>query len=213
MAREGTSFVAVTTLLGLLCWLSADQVPFLSYLVVPFGLLTAFMVFFFRDPERTPSLVPGAILSAADGKVVGIERLAGEEEYLEGPGIKVSVFLSVFDVHVNRVPMAGTVDFVDWREGRYGVAFSAQASTDNHQSIVGISSGPTRLIVKQIVGIVARRIACYLNPGEEVDLGQRFGLIRFGSRVDLILPEKVDIRVGVGDRVRGGETVIGVWSQ
>ena len=210
MAREGVPFVGGAVLLSLVCWLASDWFAPLTYVAVAFGVLTAFVVFFFRDPERTPPPVPGAILSAADGKVVGIERHDAEEEYLEGPGIRVSVFLSVFNVHVNRVPMAGKVDFVDRRTGRFRVAFAPEASTENQQSVIGICNGSSRLIVKQIVGIVARRIACYLSAGDEVSLGQRFGLIRFGSRVDLILPEEVDLRVGIGDRVRGGETVIGV---
>lgn len=212
MAREGIPFVGGAVFLSLACWLASDWIAPLTYATAAFGVLTAFVVFFFRDPERTPPPVPGAILSAGDGKVVSIERLDADDEYLEGPGIRVSVFLSVFNVHVNRIPMAGKVDFVDWRTGRFRVAFAVEASKENQQSIIGISNGSSRLIVKQIVGIVARRIACYLSAGDEVSLGQRFGLIRFGSRVDLILPDGVDIRVGVGDRVRGGETVIGVCS-
>ncbi|MCH7498085.1 MAG: phosphatidylserine decarboxylase, partial [Candidatus Marinimicrobia bacterium] len=117
MAREGIPFVGGAVLLSLACWLASDWVAWLTYAAAAFGVLTAFVVFFFRDPERTPPPVPGAILSAADGKVVCIERLDAEEEYLKGPGIRVSVFLSVFNVHVNRIPMAGKVDFVDWRTG------------------------------------------------------------------------------------------------
>jgi phosphatidylserine decarboxylase len=210
VAREGIPFVGGAVLLSLLCWLASDWIAALIYVSAAFGVLTAFVVFFFRDPERTPPSVPGAILSAADGKVISIERLDEEEEYLEGPGIRVTVFLSVFNVHINRIPMAGKVDFVDRRTGRFLVAYAPEASKENQQSIIGISNGSSRLIVKQIVGIVARRIVCYLKAGDEVTLGRRFGLIRFGSRVDLILPEGVDLRVGVGDRVRGGETVIGV---
>jgi phosphatidylserine decarboxylase len=137
---------------------------------------------------------------------------AADEEY-EGEGIRVSVFLSVFNVHVNRAPIAGTVDFVHWHRGRFRAAYKPDASLDNEHSAIGISSGQTRLVVKQIVGVLARRIACYLSPGDEVALGARFGLIRFGSRVDHILPGDAELKVQVGDRVRAGETVIGIHQQ
>ena len=141
--------------------------------------------------------------------MVSVERLP-HDDFLGGPATRISVFLSVFNVHVNRVPHEGEVDFVDRRSGRYRVAYAEQASEDNEQSVIGIRCGDHRLVVKQIVGILARRIACYLAPGQQVRRGERFGLIRFGSRVDLILPESARIEVSVGDRVRGGETVMGV---
>lgn len=171
------------------------------------------MLYFFRDPRRQAptDAEAGLIVSAADGKVVGIEPIEHEEyeEYL-GPGIvQLSIFLSPFDVHINRTPVAGSVDFVKWHRGRYLAAFVAAASTENEQSIIGIDSGAGRVIVKQIVGVVARRIVCHLQQGDRVGLGQRFGLIRFGSRVDLIMPSTTELRVQVGDRVRCGETIIG----
>lgn len=209
MAREGIPFVGAALVFSLLAWLGSFQVAWLTFVALAFGAATGFMVFFFRDPERTAPADPSAILSAADGKVVSIEPLEGEDEYLESGGTRVSVFLSVFDVHVNRVPMAGKVDFVNWQSGSFHVAYAPEASSENKQSIIGISNESTRLIVKQIVGVIARRIACYLNTGDDVSRGERFGLIRFGSRVDLIVQEGVCIRVEVGDRVRAGETVIG----
>ena len=149
-------------------------------------------------------------MSAADGRVVAIEPLDGADEYVGDAATRISVFLSVFNVHINRIPLAGEIDVVERRSGRYKVAFAEDASEQNEQSVIGIRQGDTRLVVKQIVGILARRIACYLQPGQQVDLGERFGLIRFGSRVDLIVPNHVEIRVSVGDRVRAGETVMGV---
>ena len=209
MAREGFPFVLVAAALTGICWLGATYYSGLTYAAVASGVVSAFFVFFFRDPSRIPPPDPGAIVAAGDGRIVAIEP-TGEEEYLNGTGIRVSVFLSVFNVHVNRAPMAGTVDFVTWHGTGFSAAYKAEASEDNTQSVIGISNSATRLIVKQIVGVVARRIACYLSPGDEVRQGERFGLIRFGSRVDHILPSETEIRVEIGDRVRAGETIIGI---
>ena len=208
MAREGWPFVAGAIGLALACWAAAQVVPFMQYGVILFGVLACFMAFFFRDPRRNPPQQAGAVVSAADGKVVEIQPV--EEEYLDGLGTRISVFLSPLDVHVNRIPIEGTVDFVTRVRGGFQAAYRPDASSKNQQSVIGISNGATRLVVKQIVGVLARRIACYLSEGDEVALGQRFGLIRFGSRVDHVLPQRVRITVEVGDRVRAGETIIGV---
>lgn len=209
MAREGFPFVAAGLLLAAACWYARQWSPVLAPGSAVFGLAAVFMAFFFRDPRRRAPGLPGAVVSAADGRVVSVEQVA-HDDYLDGPATRISVFLSVFNVHVNRVPHEGEVDFVDRRSGRYRVAYAEQASEENEQSVIGIRCGNHRLVVKQIVGILARRIACRLVPGQQVSRGERFGLIRFGSRVDLILPESTSIQVSVGDRVRGGETVMGV---
>ena len=208
MAREGVPFVAGSVALLLACAVAAQFYPFILYAAALFGIVSCFMVYFFRDPHRTPPDQAGAVVSAADGRIVEIQPV--EEEYLQGSGTRVSVFLSPLDVHINRVPLDGRVDFVARHRGGFRAAYKSDASTQNEQSIIGISNGATRLVVKQIVGVLARRIACYLSEGDEVLLGQRFGLIRFGSRVDHLLPQSVRITVGVGDRVRGGETIIGM---
>ena len=208
MAREGWPFVAGGIALVLACWAGAQTVPFLQYGIIFFGVATCFMVFFFRDPLRTPPQQAGAVVSAADGRVVEIQPV--EEEYIDGFGTRISVFLSPLDVHVNRSPIEGRVDFVTRGRGEFQAAYRPDASSKNQQSAIGISNGAIRLVVKQIVGVLARRISCYLSEGDEVALGQRFGLIRFGSRVDHLLPQRVRITVEVGDRVRAGETIIGV---
>ncbi|MBI93728.1 MAG: phosphatidylserine decarboxylase family protein [Gemmatimonadaceae bacterium] len=210
MAREGYPFLAVAAVLAALCWWVAQTQPILAAAAVLFTILAGFMVFFFRDPGRRPPDAAGAVVSAADGRVVAIEPLDGADEYVGDAATRISVFLSVFNVHINRIPLAGEIDVVERRSGRYKVAFAEDASEQNEQSVIGIRQGDTRLVVKQIVGILARRITCNLQPGQQVDLGERFGLIRFGSRVDLIVPNHVEIRVSVGDRVRAGETVMGV---
>ena len=212
MAREGIPFVGIAAGAALACWIASQTFPLFGYGALGFAVTTGFMAFFFRDPDRTPPEVAGAIVSAADGKVVEVDGKVEERcEYLGGPGVRVSVFLSPLDVHVNRAPIAGMVDFVDWHRGRFRAAYSPAASTENEHSAVGISNGSTRLVVKQIVGILARRIACYLDSGDEIRLGQRYGLIRFGSRVEHILPAGTRVQVDVGDRVKAGETVIGVY--
>lgn len=207
MAREGLPFLMVTAGAALVCWLGVPHFPWLRYGAVLFGVLSAFMAFFFRDPARTPPAGEGLILAAGDGKVMEIEP-AEAIEYVGEGATRVSIFLSPLDVHINRAPMAGRVDFVEWHDGAYKAAYRADASVDNHHTAIGISDGERRLAVKQIVGVLARRIVCHLKEGDEVALGERFGLIRFGSRVDHILPASAEVRVQVGDRVRGGETVL-----
>ena len=199
---RGFPFVAAGLLLAAACWYGRQWSPVLAPGSAVFGLAAAFMAFFFRDPRRRAPALPGAVVSAADGRVVSVEQLA-HDDYLDGPATRISVFLSVFNVHVNRVPHEGEVDFVDRRTGRYRVAYAEQASEDNEQSVIGIRCGDQRLVVKQIVGILARRIACRLVPGQQVSRGERFGLIRFGSRVDLILPESDPDR-GLGGRPGAG---------
>ncbi len=209
VAREGLPFLGGAAALTLLLWLGAYFIPVLVYPSGFCGFASLFVLFFFRDPDRSTPADSGAVVAAADGKVVRIED-AGRDDYLGGAAVQISIFLSVFDVHVNRIPISGVVDFVKWRRGRFLLAFKAEASTENEQSIIGIRSGTTRIVVKQIAGIVARRIVCRLQSEDAVTAGERFGLIRFGSRVDLVLPSAIDLRVAAGDRVRAGETIIGV---
>jgi phosphatidylserine decarboxylase len=162
---------------------------------------------FFRDPERVPSTVPGAVLAPADGTVMAV---AGVEDPFVGPATRVSVFLSPLDVHVNRAPAAGVVRGVEWVRGRYLAAYRPEASDENERCTVAFEVDTTRIAVTQIAGVLARRIVCRARPGDKLAAGERYGLIRFGSRTDLIVPRGTPIRVAVGDRVRGGETVMGV---
>ncbi len=172
IAREGFPFIGAGILLTALAWLASQYLSSLFlYPSVALALLTGFVVYFFRDPERTAPDLPGAIISAADGRVVAIDQLEKDED-LAAPAVRVSIFLSIFDVHVNRIPIAGSVDHVERRSGAFGVAYSSIASTTNEQSVIAISNDSTRLVVKQIVGILARRICCYLNVGDRVLLGR-----------------------------------------
>ena len=164
--------------------------------------LAAFVAYFFRDPERVPPSGDDLILSPADGKIVVIEPL-GDREVL------VSIFLSIFDVHVNRAPIAGTVTAVDYREGRFMIATDKRASVENEQNVVTMENGMVRVVFKQIAGLIARRIVFWKRVGNELARGERVGLIKFGSRVDVIMPKNVEIHVQVGDHVVGGLSVLG----
>ena len=159
---------------------------------------------FFRDPDRTPPAGEGLILAPADGKVVAIVKDA------EGGTTRVSIFLSLLDVHVNRAPIHGLVEKVQYQPGKFHAAFRENASQDNEQNAVRLvdSTGKSLHIV-QIAGLLARRIICYVKEGETLDRGQRFGLIMFGSRVDLFMPPGSKVEVAKGQRVRAGETIIG----
>lgn len=172
-------------------------------------LLTLFIVFFFRDPERAVPEGKGLIVSPADGKVIVVKDLY-EPTYLKQDVTQISIFLSVFNVHVNRSPIEGTVEAVKYNPGKFHVASVDKASLDNEQTAMVITNGKQKILVKQIAGLIARRIVCYAKPGDTVKTGERYGLIRFGSRVDIFLPKNAEVRVKVGDKVKGARDIIGV---
>jgi phosphatidylserine decarboxylase len=162
---------------------------------------------FFRDPERRPPDVPGALVAPADGRVMGIVEV---DDAWVGAAVRMSIFLSPLDVHVNRAPAAGLVRAVDYAPGRFLAAYRAEASEQNERCTVALEGDSARVAVRQISGVLARRIVCRVRPGDKLALGERYGLIRFGSRTDLIAPRGIEVRVRVGERVRGGESVMGV---
>jgi len=173
------------------------------------ALLLLFIIFFFRDPDRVTPEGEGLVISAADGKVVLIKEVSFPE-LSDEKLIQVSVFLSVFNVHVNRIPVSGVVDEIKYYPGKFLAAWNEKASLENEQTLISIDTGTKKIYFKQIAGLIARRIVWKLESGQSVSAGERFGLIRFGSRVDILLPLNSEIRVKVGDKVKGGETVIGV---
>ena len=200
IAREGWPFIL--PLLGL---------ALLGLALVPVGgwvclTLTAFVAYFFRDPERVSPMAPGLLLAPADGKIVAVNPL--QHDLVQPSGTLVSIFLSVFDVHINRAPLSGTVLDVCYRPGKFLPAFRADASHLNEQNMVLLQAGETRVIVKQIAGILARRIVCHVKAGDKLSPGERFGLIRFGSRVDLLIPPEFAVYACPGQRVRGGESIL-----
>lgn len=174
------------------------------------GLAVAFTLYFFRDPERTPPQgADGLLLAPADGKVVEIVE-EEEPHYLKGPARRVSIFLSPLNVHVNRAPATGVIEYERYVPGDYLVAWHPKASEKNERSELGLRHGSgTKVLFKQIAGAVARRIVYHIEEGDTVQAGARFGLVKFGSRMDVIVPPGVPISAGVGDRVRAGVTVLG----
>lgn len=179
-----------------------------KWVALGLGLLALAFAGFFRDPERIPPEGGDLILSPADGKIVGIESV-GEGGVWAGRNTRVSIFLSPLDVHINRAPVPGMVEEVHYQKGTFLAAFKKEASRRNERNVLRLlDARGRRLGVVQIAGVLARRIVCYVKPGDFLGLGQRFGLIMFGSRVDLFLPEGCRVDVAEGQKVRGGESVI-----
>ena len=162
---------------------------------------------FFRDPERTPPEVAGAVLAPADGKVMDV---ADVDDQWVGPAVRLSIFLSPLDVHVNRAPTAGLVRGVEYVAGRFLAAYRSEASELNERCTVALEGDSARIGVRQIAGVLARRIVCRVRPGDKLEAGERYGMIRFGSRTDLIVPRGTIVRTRVGDRVKGGESIMAV---
>lgn len=201
MAREGYPYVIVPLLLALIA-AAFGYWP----VSIPFIILAAFMAFFFRDPKRTAPTDASLVVSPADGRVTRIERLSPHDA--ASPTV-VSIFLSPFDVHINRAPVAGTITNVSYTRGKFLMATKEEASLVNEQNALTIQGERITVVCKQIAGILARRIVCWKRAGDNLSLGERFGLIKFSSRTDLILPPEVEVTVEDGARVRGGVTVIG----
>jgi phosphatidylserine decarboxylase len=179
-------------------------------LTIVVGALTLFVLYFFRDPDRRADVQEKNVLTPADGRVVGVWNLESGENALGTRAVKVSVFMSLFDVHVNRIPAGGRISKISYRPGAFFAANLDKASEKNEQNAVFLDTRDGRRIVfVQIAGLIARRIACWVREGDEVQAGQRFGLIRFGSRVDVYLPEGSRVVVQPGHKVKAGKTILG----
>jgi len=204
IAKEGIIFILPLGVISLILWI------FWPPLLAGFcTLLTLFITYFFRDPER--GIPPGdkAILSPADGKVIQVQPCV-EERLLRGPAIKVSVFMSLFNVHVNRNPLSGRIVESSYSPGKFLRAYLDRASAANEQNALLVETAEgTRLMVVQIAGVIARRIVCWVKKGDPVVRGQRFGLIQFGSRLDIYLPQGTQLQVHVGQKAVGGQTILG----
>jgi phosphatidylserine decarboxylase len=202
VAPEGWPFIVVPAaaacILAIIGWWPVAAVV---------GVVALACLGFFRDPERTPPAGPGLVLAPADGRVMRIDEV---EDPWVGRAMRASIFLSPLDVHVNRSPVAGLVDSVRYEAGRFMAAYRDEASELNERCTIALEGDATRIGVKQIAGVLARRIVCRVRTGDKLAAGERFGLIRFGSRTDLVVPRSTEMRVKIGDRVRGGETVMGV---
>ncbi len=209
MAKDGWPFVLPFATLALLSFAAVFKSgrPWLWFLSFLLLFLALFFAYFFRDPERKTPTGDGLILSPADGKIVAIET-ATEPLFLKSQVQKISIFLSPLDVHINRIPASGKVDYLSYLPGKFLAAYKDKASTDNEQTAIGITSTNGKILFKQIAGVLARRIVCRLKLGQEVQGGEKFGMIRFGSRVDIFLPEGLELKVQKGDKVTGGETIL-----
>lgn len=170
-------------------------------------LFFGFTLNFFRDPERTTPSGESVVVSPADGKVV-VVKPAEEREFLKGPGTQISIFMSPLNVHVNRIPVDGVVSHFRYVKGEFFAAFEDKASERNEQTIIGLENHKGKVLFKQIAGFVARRIVCDLKVGDTVHIGQRFGMIKFGSRVDVFVPGRAVAKVAVGDHAVAGETIL-----
>src|SRR5215475_1834138 len=205
MVRDGYFYALGLGAVAALVW-------FLTHSVVLAALpliLAAFFLWFFRDPERVIPAGPGQIVSPADGMVTDAEWI----ETTSGSRLRLSIFLNVFNVHVNRSPVAGVVKLVEFRKGQFLNAMKAESVLNNEQTMIVIDGGGYDVSFKQIAGLLARRIVCNLKAGDRVERGQRMGLIKFGSRVDVLLPAEADLKVKKGMRVRGGSSVLAEISE
>lgn len=202
--RAGYPFIGGTVALALA---AALTVGFAG--AVPLSLLAAFFLFFFRDPDRVSPADPTLVLAPADGRVL-VAGPADDKAAPPGEWKQISIFLSPTDVHVNRSPVTGRVTKVDLRKGKYLPAYHHDAAAINERSEVWVERDGIVVVFRQIVGILARRVVCRVEPGTELNAGDRFGIMKFGSRMDVFVPPTADLKVKVGDKVIGGVTVIAV---
>jgi len=196
-------------LIGVIVLAVAVAFAKILWLTILTALLALQTIWFFRDPRRTIPDGEELIVSPADGKIVEVSE-AKEERFLKDRAVKVSIFLNLFDVHVNRIPCTGRIRGIQYQPGKFLAASKALASTENEQNALLLETpSGARLVFVQVAGLVARRIVCWVKEGDRVQKGDRFGMIRFGSRTDLFLPPGTEIRVRKGQKVKGGSSVIG----
>ncbi len=208
IAWEGIPFILIGT--GLTSVFVMLQLHFLS---VPLAALTVFTVFFFRDPKRALIAQENAVLTPADGRIISIEKLESGDNRLTGRTIKISIFMSLLNSHVNRIPTAGRISQLKYHPGKFFSANLDKASLYNENNVMTLETNRNqKLVLVQVAGLIARRIVCWVKAGDYVRAGQRFGLIRFGSRLEVYLPPDSVVTVKKGERVKAGQTVIGYLS-
>jgi phosphatidylserine decarboxylase len=200
MVKDGYYYGLGLAAVAVLVWFTTST----WFLVIPPVLLALFFLWFFRDPRRSIPMGPGLIVSPADGVVTEAEWV----ETTGGSKLRVSIFLNVFDVHVNRSPIAGVVTLVEYREGGFMNAMKPESGLTNEQTLIQIDGGGYEVAFKQIAGLLARRIVCNLKVGDRVERGQRMGLIKFGSRCDVMMPAEATLKVKIGARVVGGASLL-----
>jgi phosphatidylserine decarboxylase len=205
MVRDGFFYGLGFLIVAVIAW----YVSHMLWLVALPVVLAMFFLWFFRDPSRKVPDGPGLIVSPGDGKVEEVEWI----EFPDGGRLRMTIFLNVFDVHVNRVPVGGVVTLAEHHEGQFMNAMKPESAVHNEQTLITIDAGGYTVSFKQIAGLLARRIVCNLKVGDRVERGQRMGLIKFGSRVDVLMPAETNPRVKVGDRVKGGSSILGQLPQ
>ena len=208
-AREGILFITISAFAAGAAMAAAIRYDSwaLWILATVLAIIAVWVAYFFRDPERTGERGEHLVVAPADGKVVLINEV-DEPAFMGGRSMRVSIFMNVFSVHVNRYPVTGTVKYVQYARGKFLNAVSESSSVENEQMSVGLEAGPHRVLVRQIAGLIARRIITYSREGEHVQQGERMGLIRFGSRVDVFVPAGSTVRARLGDLTSAGTTVI-----
>ena len=208
-AREGHLFMAIAAVAAAGAFALALNRRSWPLWLLALGLLVVaiWVAYFFRDPERSGERGDRVVVAPADGKVVMISEV-DEPAFLHGRATRVSIFMNVFNVHVNRYPVTGTVRYVHYSPGKFLNAATDKSSLDNEQMSIGLESGPNRVLVRQIAGLIARRIVTYSREGDRAEQGERFGIIRFGSRVDVFMPTSSVVRVRLGELTVAGTTVI-----
>ena len=202
IVKEGYRYIAFLFLLTVMVAFFAEPV----WSILP-GVLTLFVTFFFRNPNRIIPTGDNLVLSPADGKVMSVCEVT-DEEFLHTKGTKVTIFLSVFDVHVNRSPIGGEIKYQQYVCGRFKPAYKASAGCENERHAIGLDNGRLQVLVTQVAGLIARRIVSWVTLGSQLHSGECFGMIKFGSRVDLYLPENYSPIVSIGESVFAGQTVI-----
>ena len=210
-AREGYPFIGIATVLALAAFALAlvRRSWSLWLLAIVITILALWVAYFFRDPERAGERGMDIAVAPADGKLIMIAEV-NEPAFIGGKALRLSIFMNVFNVHVNRYPVDGTVEYVHYNPGKFLNAAAEKSSIENEQSSIGIDTGKHRVLVRQIAGLIARRIVTYSKKGQQVKQGDRMGLIRFGSRVDVFLPSDAKLRVQLGTLTTAGTTVLAV---
>ncbi|MEL6133363.1 MAG: phosphatidylserine decarboxylase family protein [Bacteroidota bacterium] len=207
--KEGRALIPLSWMTLLVLWIGFYSLsPILGYILAIPGLITAFIIlYFFRNPQVHPPQDPHTVLSPCNGKVVVIEEVE-DSHYFQGPVIQLSIFMSPLDVHVNRNPIGGKVEMIKYFPGKYLMAFNPKSSQLNEQNLIVTANEHLTVAYKQIAGFLARRIKWYVEEGDRVGQGQEYGFIRFGSRIDVLLPLDCEIEVALGTKVKAGQSIL-----
>ncbi len=211
-AREGYTTIFVTLIFALIVsgiarYIEPHWTAYLLYTAMV--LLIAFILYFFRDPDREVTAGENVVLSPADGKIVQIKEV-DEDRYIKGPATQISIFLSPLDVHVNRIPVTGTLEYLEYEPGMFLAAYDHRASELNERADFGVKhpSG-AKIFFRQITGLLARRIVYHIEKGDKIEVGKRFGMMKFGSRMDILVPPEVEVNVSEGEKAVAGKTILG----